>query len=61
MRQDHHRDLVATGGTALATAKLVKATGGELAALGFLLELEFLKPRERLGGYRVESLIRYRG
>lgn len=52
-------DLVATGGTAAATAKLVEAAGGEVAALGFLLELEFLQPRQRLSGYRVESLIRY--
>lgn len=52
-------DLVATGGTAAATAKLVEGAGGEVAALGFLLELEFLKARERLAGYRVESLIRY--
>lgn len=52
-------DLVATGGTAAATAKLVEAAGGEVAALGFLLELEFLQPRQRLAGYRVESLIRY--
>lgn len=52
-------DLVATGGTAAATAKLVESAGGEVAALGFLLELEFLQPRQRLAGYRVESLIRY--
>lgn len=52
-------DLVATGGTAAATAKLVEGAGGEVAALGFLLELEFLQPRQRLAGYRVESLIRY--
>lgn len=52
-------DLIATGGTAAATAKLVEGAGGEVAALGFLLELEFLKARERLAEYRVESLIRY--
>lgn len=52
-------DLVATGGTAAATAKLVEGADGEVAALGFLLELEFLQPRQQLSGYRVESLIRY--
>lgn len=52
-------DLVATGGTAVATTKLVESAGGEVAALGFLLELEFLNARERLSAYRVESLVRY--
>lgn len=53
-------DLVATGGTALATAKLVKKLGGQVAAFLFLNELCFLKPRQVLKGYRVISLIKYR-
>ena len=52
-------DLVATGGTAHATTKLVEAVGGEVVGLGFLLELTFLDPRSKLKGYEVESLIHY--
>jgi adenine phosphoribosyltransferase len=52
-------DLVATGGTALAAAKMVESLGGEVEGMGFIIELGFLSPRERLDGYRVESLIRY--
>jgi adenine phosphoribosyltransferase len=52
-------DLVATGGTALATAKLVRQLGGEVVGMGFIIELEFLSPREKLSEYRLESLIRY--
>jgi adenine phosphoribosyltransferase len=52
-------DLVATGGTAAATAKLVEQLGGEVVGMGFIIELEFLAPREKLSGYRLESLIKY--
>jgi adenine phosphoribosyltransferase len=52
-------DVIATGGTAVATAKLVEAAGAKVAALGFLLELTFLAGRERLAGYEVRSLIQY--
>jgi adenine phosphoribosyltransferase len=52
-------DLVATGGTALATAKLVEQLGGQVIGMGFIIELEFLAPREKLAGYRLESLIKY--
>ena len=52
-------DLVATGGTAQATTKLVEAVGGKVVGLGFLLELTFLNPRSKLEGYEVESLIHY--
>lgn len=52
-------DLIATGGTALATAKLVEEAGGVVAGLGFIVELEFLNGRSRLDGYSVKSLIRY--
>ncbi len=52
-------DLVATGGTALATARMIEELGGEVAGMAFVIELEFLHGRERLRGYRVESLLRY--
>lgn len=52
-------DLVATGGTARATAKLVESVGGEVVGLGFIVELTFLEGRKQLEGYAVESLIRY--
>jgi adenine phosphoribosyltransferase len=52
-------DLVATGGTARATAELIEKLGGEVVGMGFIIELTFLKPRERLTKYRLESLIRY--
>ena len=52
-------DLVATGGTALAAAKMVEALGGIVAGFGFIIELTFLPGREKLKGYEVESLIRY--
>ena len=50
-------DLIATGGTIEATARLVEEMGGEVVGMAFLIELAFLKPRERLSGRRVESLI----
>ncbi len=52
-------DLVATGGTALAAAKLVESLGGVVSGMGFIVELTFLPCREKLGGYKVESLIQY--
>ena len=52
-------DLVATGGTALAAAKLVEAAGGTVAGFGFIIELTFLPGREKLKDYEVASLIRY--
>ncbi len=52
-------DLIATGGTALATARLVESVGGEVAGLGFVIELTFLPGREKLRSYDVQSLIRY--
>src|SRR5215813_5009949 len=52
-------DLLATGGTMAATLKLIERLGGTVVACDFLIELAFLKGRERLQGYRVESLIRY--
>jgi adenine phosphoribosyltransferase len=52
-------DLLATGGTAAAVARLVKRLGGEVAGLGFVVELNFLKGREKLAGYDVFSLLQY--
>lgn len=52
-------DLIATGGTARATADLVESSGGEVAGFGFIIELGFLEGRRKLGGYEVESLIAY--
>src|SRR5215216_707244 len=52
-------DLLATGGTVAATIELVERLGGTVVANAFLVELGFLKGRERLQGQRVISLIRY--
>ncbi len=52
-------DLLATGGTVEAALKLVEKLGGEIAGIGFLIELTFLNGRDRLKGYQVESLIEY--
>lgn len=53
-------DLLATGGTALAAAKLVELLGGVVAGFGFVIELEALGGRRVLGAYGVQSLLRYR-
>jgi adenine phosphoribosyltransferase len=52
-------DLLATGGTANATVQLVKSLGGEIAGLGFVVELDFLKGRQKLGGHDVFTLLHY--
>lgn len=52
-------DVLATGGTALATCRLVETLGGRVVGLGFMLELEALDGRRRLEGRRLESLTRY--
>jgi len=52
-------DLLATGGTALASVRLVEKLGGEVAAVSFVIELEGLKGRDRLAGYNVVSLLKY--
>ena len=52
-------DLLATGGTAEATAKLATQLGAEIAGLGFVVELDFLKGREKLKGFDVMSLLHY--
>lgn len=52
-------DLLATGGTMAATLRLVDRLGGTVVGTAFLIELAFLKGRERLTGYRIDSLIVY--
>jgi len=52
-------DLLATGGTARATVQLIKLLGGEVVSLAFVIELDFLKGREKLAGYEVLSLLHY--
>lgn len=54
-------DLIATGGTVEAAIKLVERLGGEVVACVFLIELEGLNGREKLTGYRVDSIISYEG
>ena len=52
-------DLLATGGTAAATVHLIRQLGGEIVSLAFLVELQFLKGREKLNGCDVHSMIQY--
>jgi adenine phosphoribosyltransferase len=52
-------DLLATGGTAEATVKLVEKMGGTVAGLAFVVELDFLKGRSKLGKYDLISLVHY--
>jgi adenine phosphoribosyltransferase len=52
-------DLLATGGTVKGTIELVERLRGEVAGLAFLVELDFLKGRDRLDGRRVTSVIQY--
>ena len=52
-------DLLATGGTARAVVDLLKKLEAHVVGLSFVVELEFLKGRDRLAGYDVHSLIKY--
>ena len=52
-------DVLATGGTASATARLTERCGGKVAAIAMLMELSFLDGRSKLDGYEVHSLISY--
>jgi adenine phosphoribosyltransferase len=54
-----HDDVLATGGTAAAKCELVERLGGEVVGVLFLIELDFLHGRERLGAHDVHSLITY--
>ena len=52
-------DLLATGGTAAAVAGLVESLGGQVTGIGFLIELEFLKGREKLSRYNLHAILKY--
>ena len=52
-------DLLATGGTISATARLIEKTGAQVVGMSFLIELGFLEGRDKLQDYDVFSLIRY--
>lgn len=52
-------DLLATGGTVWSTGELVRQLGGEIVGFAFLVELSFLKGRDKLAGYPVYSLLKY--
>jgi len=52
-------DVLATGGTAAAAARLVERLGGSVVSMAFVIELEFLKGREKIDRYNVVSLLRY--
>ena len=54
-------DLIATGGTVEACAKMIERLGGEVTRIVFLMELAGLKGREKLAQYDVKSVIRYDG
>ena len=54
-------DLIATGGTTEAMIRLVEELGGEVAGVLVLIELEGLKGRERISGYRLDAAISYPG
>ena len=52
-------DLLATGGTAAATAKLIQQLGGIVEGAAFAVELTFLRGRQKLNGFDVFSLMQY--
>jgi adenine phosphoribosyltransferase len=52
-------DLIATGGTAKAVVDLVQVMGGIVLGFAFLVELEFLNGRDRLGDYQIASILKY--
>lgn len=54
-----HDDVLATGGTAAAACKLVEKLGGEIVQCNFLMDLDFLKGKEKISSYKVVSLVSY--
>lgn len=54
-------DVLATGGTAAATARLIAASKAHIVGFGFLLELGFLNGRDALGGHRIDTVLTVQG
>ena len=54
-----HDDVLATGGTAKAVCTLVERLGGKVVHCNFLIQLDFLKGKQKLEGYTISSLLRY--
>jgi len=54
-----HDDVLATGGTAAAVVKLIESLGGIVVQCNFLMELDFLKGKDRLQGYDVQAVLHY--
>ena len=54
-----HDDVLATGGTAQAATRLIERLGGEVVQCTFLMELDFLKGREKLKKYSINSILNY--
>jgi adenine phosphoribosyltransferase len=54
-----HDDVLATGGTAKAVCELIERLGGEIVQCNFLIELDFLNGKDKLGSYDVQSLLHY--
>ena len=54
-----HDDVLATGGTAAAACKLVEKLGGEIVQVNFIMDLDFLKGKEKISAYNVVSLVSY--
>ncbi|MCL4114158.1 UNVERIFIED_CONTAM: hypothetical protein GTU68_042440 [Idotea baltica] len=54
-----HDDVLATGGTAEATCKLVERLGGKVIQCNFLIELDFLNGREKLQSFDIKSILHY--
>ena len=52
-------DLIATGGTAAASCELIEKLGAEVVACAFVIELDFLKGRDKLAKYHIHSLLHY--
>ena len=52
-------DLIATGGTAVASCKLIEKLGAEIIGCAFVIELDFLNGRKKLSKYDIHSLIHY--
>lgn len=52
-------DLLATGGTSKAMVELIEELGGEVVKMVYLIELDFLNGREKLGKYDIEAIINY--